>query len=64
MMSASSPRSRKYSPIEQPAYGAMYCMDAGVAALAATTMVLSIAPYSSRVRTMLAMVDIFWPMAT
>ena len=42
----------------------MYCIGAGVEALAATTMVWSIAPLSSKVRTMLAIVDIFWPMAT
>ena len=42
----------------------MNCMGAGSEALAATTMVLSITPCSSKVRTMLAMVDIFWPMAT
>ena len=39
-------------------------MGAGSEALAATTMVWSMAPFSSKVRTMLAMVDIFWPMAT
>ena len=64
MISASSPRSRKNSPIEQPEYGAMYCIGAGSDALAATTMVLLIAPCSSSVRTMFAIVDIFWPIAT
>src|SRR5436190_595252 len=29
MMRASWPRSRKYSPIVQPEYGAMYCIAAG-----------------------------------
>ncbi len=39
MMRASWPRSRKYSPMVQPEYGAMYCMAAGSEAEAATTMV-------------------------
>ena len=64
MTRASWPVSRKYSPIVQPEYAEMYCIGAGVEALAATTTVWSIAPLSSKVRTMLAMVDIFWPMAT
>ena len=64
MMSASSPRSRKYSPIVHPEYGAMYWSAADSEAAAATTMVCSIAPCSSSLRTTLAMEEFFWPMAT
>ena len=64
MMSASSPWSRKNSPIAHPEYGEMKSIGDGSEADAATTMVCSMAPFSSNVRTMLAMVDIFWPMAT
>ena len=39
MISASWPRSRKYSPIVQPEYGAMYCSAADSDAVAATTIV-------------------------
>ncbi len=39
MISASSPRSRKYSPMVQPEYGAMYCIAADSEAEAATTVV-------------------------
>ena len=42
----------------------MYCMAADSAALAATTMVWPMAPYSSSLRTMAATDDAFWPMAT
>ena len=58
------PLSRKYSPIAQPVYGAMYCSGAGSDAVAATTMVYSIAPASSSFSTTWATVDCFWPMAT
>src|SRR5690606_12466279 len=64
MIRASSPRSRKYSPMVQPAYGAMYCIAAESEAVAATTMVYSIAPCSSSLRTTFAMVEAFWPIAT
>ena len=64
MISASSPRSRKYSPMVQPEYGAMYCIAADSDAEAATTMVCAIAPCSSSLRTTLAMVECFWPIAT
>jgi hypothetical protein len=37
-MSACWPLSRKYSPIEVPANGAMYCIGAGSEAQAATTV--------------------------
>ncbi len=63
-MSASSPISRKYSPIVHPEYGAMYCMAADSEALAATTMVWSMAPCSSSLRTTPAMEDAFCPIAT
>lgn len=63
-ISASSPRSRKYSPIAQPAYGARYCSAADSDAVATTTMVLASAPCSSSLRTTLEMVDAFWPIAT
>ena len=46
MISASSPRSRKYSPIEQPEYAETYCIAALSAAEAATTIVYSIAPFA------------------
>src|SRR5574343_330495 len=48
----------------QPAYGARYCSAADSEAEAATTMVYSIAPCSSSLRTTLAMVEAFWPTAT
>ena len=54
----------KYSPMVQPEYALMYCMAAGVEAEAATTIVCPMAPCSSSLRTTLAMVDCFWPMAT
>ena len=38
------PLSRKYSPIAQPANGARNCSGAGSDAVAATTIVYSIAP--------------------
>jgi len=64
MMSASSPLSMKYSPIVTPAYADRYCMAAGVEAEAATMMVWSIAPFSSSLRTTLAIEDCFCPIAT
>src|SRR3569623_714086 len=64
MISASCPRSRKYSPIVQPEYAATYCMAADSEAEAATTMVYSIAPFASSARTMFLIVDAFWPIAT
>ena len=64
MISASWPRSRKYSPIVQPEYGAMYCIAADSEAEAATTMVYAIAPCSSSLRTTFAIVEAFWPIAT
>ncbi len=42
----------------------MYCMAAGVEAEAATMIVCASAPCSSSLRTTLAMVDCFWPIAT
>ena len=56
--------SRKNSPIAQPEYGAMYCIGAGSEAVAATTIVYSIAPCSSSVLTTCATVDRFCPIAT
>src|SRR5919106_3027276 len=64
MMSASWPRSREYWPMVQPEYGAMYCIAADSEADAATTIVYAMAPCSSSLRTTLAMVEAFWPMAT
>ena len=64
MISASWPRSRKYSPIVQPEYGAMYCIAADSEADAATTIVYAIAPCSSSLRTTFLIVDAFWPIAT
>ena len=63
MHSAWRPLSRKYSPIAQAEYGLMYRSGAGSDAPAVTTMVYSIAPASSRVRTTCATVDCFWPTA-
>ena len=54
----------KYSPMAQPAYGAMYCMGALVPAPAATTIVYSMAPFFFSVSTTPAIVDSFWPTAT
>src|SRR5512141_1754720 len=54
MISASSPRSRQYSPIVQPEYAATYCIAADSEAPAATTIVCAIAPFSSSLRTTLA----------
>ena len=54
----------KYSPIVTPAYADRYCMAAGVEAEAATMMVWSIAPFSSSLRTTLAIEDCFCPIAT
>ena len=42
----------------------MYCMGAGSEAVAATTMVYSMAPKSSSVFTTCATVERFWPIAT
>ena len=42
----------------------MYCSAAGSSAVAATTMVYSIAPYCSSVATSVATLEVFWPMAT
>ncbi len=63
MISACLPLSRKYSPIAVAAKGARYCMGAGSEAVAATTMVYAIAPYSSSVCTTLATDERFCPMA-
>jgi hypothetical protein len=64
MISASCPRSRKYSPIVQPEYADTYCIAADSEADAATTMVYSIAPCCSSARTTFLIDDAFWPMAT
>ena len=54
----------KYSPIAQPAYGAMKLSEAASDAVAATMIVYSIAPLSSSVAATRAMDAAFWPMAT
>ncbi len=54
----------KYSAMAHPAYGAMYCSAAGSAAVAATTMVCSMAPRERSASTMPATMDAFWPTAT
>src|SRR4249920_3764609 len=64
MMRASWPRSRKYSPIVQPEYGAMYCIAADSDAVAATTIVYSMAPYSVSLLTTFLIDDAFCPIAT
>ncbi len=42
----------------------MYCIAADSDAEAATTVVYAIAPLASSLRTMLEMVEFFWPIAT
>ncbi len=42
----------------------MYCIAADSDAVAATTMVCARAPFSSSLRTTLATVEAFWPIAT
>ena len=64
MISASCPRSRKYSPIVQPEYADTYCIAADSEALAATTMVYSIAPLASSARTTFLIEEAFCPIAT
>ena len=64
MISACMPLSRKYSPIVQPANGARNCSGAGSDAVAATTVVYSIAPNCSSVLTICATVERFCPIAT
>ena len=49
----------KYSPIAQPAYGAMYCKAAVSEADATTTIVFDKAPSSSSFLTTDAMVEAF-----
>ena len=56
--------SMKYSPMVTPEYADRYCIAAGTEAEAATTMVCPIAPFSSSLRTTLAIEDCFCPMAT
>ena len=58
------PLSMNHSPIEAPANGARYCMDAVSDAVATTTMVYCIAPVSSSTAMLRATFDCFWPMAT
>ena len=48
----------------EPVYGARYLKPAGSDAGAATIVVYSIAPASSRAPLMAAMVEPFWPIAT
>jgi hypothetical protein len=59
MISACMPLSRNHSPSVQPENGARYCNGAGSDAVAATTVVYSIAPVSSSVLTICATVDRF-----
>ena len=60
----STPFSMTSSPIATPEYGARYWSGAGSSAPATTTIVYSIAPYCSRMATVLATVESFWPIAT
>jgi len=48
----------------QPEYAATYCIAADSDAPAATTIVCAIAPFSSSLRTTLAIELAFWPIAT
>ena len=54
----------KYSPIAQPAYGAMYCKAAVSDAEATTMIVFDRAPSSSSFLTTEAIVEAFCPIAT
>ena len=54
----------KYSPMAAPAMGAMYCIGAESAAVAATMTVLSRTPRCERDSRIVATVEAFWPMAT
>jgi hypothetical protein len=54
----------KYSAIAQPAYGARYCIEAGVEAQAETIIVYSIAPLFFNSSTILATFDSFCHTAT
>src|SRR5881409_2638298 len=49
MIRACRPVSRKYSPIDTPAYGARYCNEAGSLAVAETMMLYAMAPDSSSI---------------
>jgi len=55
---------RKYSAMVTPVYGARNCSGAGSEALAATTVVYSMAPNWFSLSTTRATVDCFWPIAT
>ena len=50
--------------MDEPVYGARYLKPAGSEAGEATMVVYSIAPASSSVPLMEAMVEAFWPIAT
>ncbi len=54
----------KYSAIEHPVYGAIYCIAAGSAAEATTTIVYSIAPDFRSSSTIRATFPSFCPIAT
>ena len=54
----------KYSPIAQPAYGAIHLIGAASEAAAVTMIVYSIAPSSFRSSYTCATVEAFWPIAT
>jgi len=52
------------SAMATPEYGARNWSGAASSAPATTTIVCSMAPYFSRIATVLATVESFWPMAT
>ena len=64
MQSACRPSNRKYSPIAQPANGAIHLIGAASEAGAVTMIVYSIAPSSFRRSYTCATVEAFWPIAT
>ena len=64
MTSACSPLYRKYSPIAQPANGAIHLIGAASCAGAVTIVVYAIAPASRSRSYTCATVDAFWPTAT
>jgi len=63
-MRACFPLSLKYSPIAHPEYGAKNYRGAASDAVDATTIVYFMASLSFRILTMLATVDLFYPIAT
>jgi hypothetical protein len=64
MIKACFPLSLKYSPIAHPEYGAKNYNGAASEAVAATMIVYFKQSLSAKILTMLATVDLFYPIAT